>query len=141
MGHLPTSLQGNKYIFVITDLFTEWVEAFPLKDTTATTLAIVMLNEIVCRSGVPSCLHRDQVANLCSSVVYSLCELLRIATIRTPAYHPEGIDQVERFNHTLESILAEIIHADQDDWDSQLPKALFAYRTAVCETTDFTPFT
>ena len=47
MGPLPTSSQGNKYILVITDLFTKWVEAFPLKDTTATTLATTMLNEVI----------------------------------------------------------------------------------------------
>ena len=88
MGPLPTSSQGNKYILVITDLFTKWVEAFPLKDTTATTLATVMLNEVLCRYGVPSCLHSNQGANLCSSVVFSLCELLGIAMTRTSAYHP-----------------------------------------------------
>ena len=72
MGPLPMSSQGNKYILVITDLFTKWVEAFPLKDTTATTLATIMLNEVVCRYGVPTSLHSDQGANLCSSEV-TLC--------------------------------------------------------------------
>ena len=140
MGPLPTSSQGNKYILVITDLFTKWVEAFPLKDTTATTLATIMLNEVVCRYGVPTSLHSDQGANLCSSVVYSLCELLGIATTRTSAYHPQCNGQVERFNRTLQSILAKTVDANQDTWDSQLPKALFAYRTAVHDTTGFTPF-
>ena len=99
-----------------------------------------MLNEVVCRYGVPASLHSDQGANLCSSVVYSLCELLGIATTRTSAYHPQGNGQVERFNRTLQSILAKTVDTNQDTWDSQLPKALFAYRTAVHDTTGFTPF-
>ena len=126
MGPLPTSSRDNKYILVITDLFTKWVEAFPLKDMTATTLATTMLNEVICRYDVPSSLHSDQGANLCSSVVYSLCELLGIATTRTSAYHLEGNGQVERFNRTLQSILAKTVDANQDTWDTQLLKALFA---------------
>ena len=108
MGPLPASSHGNKYTLVITDLLTKWVEAFPLKDTTATTLVTTMLNEVICRYGVPSGLHSDQGANLCSSVIYSLCDLLGIATTRTSAYHPEGNGQVECFNCTLQSILARI---------------------------------
>ena len=30
MDPLPTSTKGNKYILVVTDLFSKWVEAFPL---------------------------------------------------------------------------------------------------------------
>ena len=33
MGPLPTSETGFKYILVVTDVFTKWVEAFPLKST------------------------------------------------------------------------------------------------------------
>jgi len=140
MGPLPTSSQGNKYILVITDLFTKWVEAFSLKDVTANSLATVMLNEVVCRYGVPTCIHSDQGANLRSAVIQSLCQLLGIATTRTSAYHPEGNGQVERFNRTVEAILAKLVDSDQNDWDLQLPKALFAYRTAIHESTNFTPY-
>ena len=82
-------------------------------------------------------LHSDQGVNLCSSVIQSLCQLL--ATTRTSAYHPEGNGQVERFNRTLEAMLAKTIKDDQCEWDSLLPKALFAYRTAVHDTTHFSP--
>ena len=111
-----------------------------LKDTTATTVATTMLNEVICRYGVPSGLHSDQGANLCSSVIYSLCELLGIATTRISAYHPEGNGQVVPFNCTLQSILAKTEDINQDTWDSQLPKVVFAYRTAVHEITGFTPY-
>lgn len=53
MGPLPTSSQGNKYILVVTDIFTKWVEAFALKDTTANTLATVLLNEVICCYSAP----------------------------------------------------------------------------------------
>ena len=140
MGPLPISSQGNKYILVVTDIFTKWVEAFALKDTTANTLATVLLDEIICRYGAPCTLHSDQGANLCSSVIQCLCALLGVSTTRTSAYHPEGNGQVERFNRTLEAIIAKTITDNQHDWDRQLPKVLFAYRTAIHETTHFSPF-
>jgi len=125
MGPLPTSSQGNKYILVVTDMFTKWVEAFPLQDTTTITLTTILLNDIVCRYGVPSSLHSDQGANLCSSVIQSLCQMLGIKNTRTSAYHPQGNSQVERFNRTVEAMLSKMVEENQHDWDSKLPKALF----------------
>ena len=116
------------------------MEAFPLRDTVATTLAKVLVDEVICRYGVPKSIHNDQGANLCSSVVQGMCDLLNIDQTRTSAYHPMGNGQVERFNRTIEAMLAKVVKESQRDWDYHLQKALLAYRTAVHETTGFSPY-
>ena len=140
MGPLPTSTKGNKYILVITDLFSKWVEAFPLIATDSETLASVLVDEVVCRYGVPRALHSDQGANLNSQVIVALCKVLGINKTRTTAYHPQANGQVERFNRTLEAILSKLVSENQKDWDCHIPKALFAYRTAFHEASGHSPF-
>jgi len=39
LGPLPVSYTSNKYVLVVTDLFTKWVEAFPLKEASSATLS------------------------------------------------------------------------------------------------------
>ena len=73
MCPLPATTRGHKYILVVTDLFSKWVEAFPLVTTDSVTLAKVLVEEVVCRYGVPQYLHSDQGANLVSDVIQSLC--------------------------------------------------------------------
>eukprot|EP00731_Ephydatia_muelleri_P033860 Em0040g10a len=140
MGPLPLSTKGHKYILVITDLFSKWVEAFPLAVTDSETLASVLMDEVVCRYGVPRSLHSDQGANLNSQVICALCKRLGINKTRTTAYHPQGNGQVERFNRTLEAILSKVVAENQRDWDCHIPKALFAYRTAFHESSGYSPF-
>eukprot|EP00731_Ephydatia_muelleri_P031115 Em0022g629a len=140
MGPLPLSTKGHKYILVITDLFSKWVEAFPLAVTDSETLASVLMDEVVCRYGVPHSLHSDQGANLNSQVICALCKRLGINKTRTTAYHPQGNGQVERFNRTLEAILSKVVAENQRDWDCHIPKALFAYRTAFHESSVYSPF-
>ena len=140
MGPLPQTSSGNKYIIVVTDLFSKWVEAFPVKSTDTETLASLLVTEIGCRYGVPSYLHSDQGADLTSNLMAAVCKHLGIAQTRTSAYHPQGNGQVERFNRTLESMLAKVVSEHQTDWDYHLPQVLFAYRTAIHDTTGFTPF-
>eukprot|EP00731_Ephydatia_muelleri_P010420 Em0005g1006a len=140
MGPLPLSTKGHKYILVMTDLFSKWVEAFPLAVTDSETLASVLMDEVVCRYGVPRSLHSDQGANLNSQVICALCKRLGINKTRTTAYHPQGNGQVERFNRTLEAILSKVVAENQRDWDCHIPKALFAYRTAFHESSGYSPF-
>ena len=132
MGPLPTSSKGNHYI--LTDLFTKWVEAFPLCSTVFTVLAIVLVVEIVCRYGVPIVIHSDQGTNLTS-----------LPTAWNGAYQDNCISPTRKWPHReikphLGSHAGKGCQANQRDWDTHLPKVLLAYRTAIHESTQFTPY-
>ena len=70
----------------------------------------------------------------------SLCGLLGIQRTNTTAYHPQGNGRTERFNRTLESMIAKMTEENSQDWDLHIPHALYVYRTAIHESTDFSPF-
>ena len=60
LGPFPESTRGNKYVLVVTDYFTKWVEIFPIQDQTAPTCAEIILNEVIARFGCPYNIHSDQ---------------------------------------------------------------------------------
>ena len=67
-GPLPRTRQGNRYILVVTDYFTKWVEAYPLRNQEAETVAKVLVEQFICRFGVPLSLHSDQGSNFESNI-------------------------------------------------------------------------
>eukprot|EP00731_Ephydatia_muelleri_P020063 Em0012g888a len=97
----------------------------------------ILMDEVICRYGVPQQLHSDQGSNLNAEVNQRLCQLLGIERSRTTAYHPQGNGQVERFNRTVEAILAKMVGEHQDDWDKHLQKAVFA---SLHESTGYSPY-
>ena len=82
MGPLPQTSSGNKYIVVVTDLFSKWVEGFPVKSTDTEMLASLLVHEVICRYGLPSYLHSDQGANLTSNLMAAVCKHLGIEPVR-----------------------------------------------------------
>jgi len=46
---------------------------------------------------------------------------------------------VEHFNRTMEEMLSKFVAENQQDWYSHLSILMMAYRSAVHETTSFTP--
>jgi hypothetical protein len=53
VGPLPTA-QGNiKFIVVAVEYFIKWIEARPFATITSTTIRKFILQQIICRFGVP----------------------------------------------------------------------------------------
>ena len=139
MGPLPETSQATNMCWLL-DLFTKHTEAFPLKVTDSETLAKILVDEVISCYRVPSTLHSDQGTNLTSKVISSLCDSLGITQTRTTAYHPQGNAQVERFNCTLENILAKVVSDNQHDWGQHLPQALLIELQFMRQPTSYTPF-
>jgi len=62
IGPLPKSKQGHVYALVMQDYFTKWPEAIPLKDTTAKSVAGVLLS-VISMWGPPAELLSNQWRN------------------------------------------------------------------------------
>ena len=141
LGPLPESPAGNRYILVVADYFTRYVEAYPISDQEATTVARQLVNEFFLRFSPPEQLHSDQGRNFESSVIAEVCRLLGIEKSRTTPYHPQSDGLVERYNRTLLDMLATAVVDRPFEWEQHLRRLCFAYNTSVHPTTGFSPFT
>ena len=140
VGPLPKTARENRYILTVVDHFTKHVEAYPLPDQEAVTIARVFLNEFVARYGVPYVIHTDQGTNFESNLFKELCKTLGIAKTRTTPYHPQCDGQVERMNRTIVELLKLNVDKPTENWDLELGLTLIAYRSAVQSSTGYTPF-
>ena len=139
IGPLPLTTRKNRYILVLVDYFTRWLEAFPLPDQTAETVAHKMVTEFVCRFVAPLEIHTDQGRNFESDLFQEVCCLLEITKTCTTAYHPSSNGLVERCNGTLGSMIRSYLEDGDKDWDRFIPMLTAAYRSTVHSSTGFTP--
>ena len=134
----PTK-SGNLYLLVMVDYFTRYVEAVPLPDRRASTVAHAIMQEWISRHGVMETIHTDQAQEFESELMEELCTLLHIKKTRSSPFHPEGNGICERLNGTLLSILKLCMYENVCDWDSLVPNVLLAYRATKHSSTGFTP--
>ncbi len=137
---MPKTLQGNRYVVVFADYLTKWVEAYPTADQTSDTIARLLVDNIVCRHGVPAQLLSDRGANLLSELIQDVCLLLGVKKVNTTAYHPQTDGLVENVNRTLRAMMAKHAHTFGPEWDMHLQQLLFAYRVKPHESAKEAPF-
>ena len=136
---LPWSNNGNKYILTTCDYATRYLEALPIPNTEATTIAKELVS-VFARVGIPDEILTDQGSNFMSSLLQEMYLMLNISRLRTSPYHPQTDGLTERFNGTLKSMIRKLTANNQKDWDEHLPHLLFAYREVPQESTGFSPF-
>ena len=140
MGPLTESKSGNRYMMVVGDYFSRWMEAIPVPNQEATTVVEKLVDEVFLRFSPPEQLHSDQGHQFESNLVKEVCKLLHINKTRTTPYHPQCDGLVERFNHTLLNMLATCTEDHPWDWEQNIRKVCMAYNTSVHPSTRFLPF-
>ncbi|KAF7641126.1 hypothetical protein LDENG_00292860 [Lucifuga dentata] len=139
LGPFPTTDSGNRYVFVAMDYFTKWPEAYAVPDQSASTTAERLVCEMFCRFGALEELHSDQGRNFEVQVFVEVCQWMGVRKTRTTPLHPQSDGLVEHFSRTLATQLAIVTSRHQRVWDCHLPLILWAYWSAVQESTGCTP--
>jgi hypothetical protein len=133
----PVSIpDAKKYILVITDYATKWVQLVAIKDKKPHTVANAIWEEWICQYGCPKRVMSDQGgeftdAELCAE----LWKLLKIKQHKTTPYHPRANGLVERFNKTMVNMIAKKTWKDQTRWDRYLKNVQLEYNMTRHSTT------
>ena len=105
---MPVS-QGYKYLLVMIDIFTGWIEVFPtptekaeeVVKTTTTTTTTKLFHEIILRFGLPRSLQSDNGTSFPSKVTQGVSKVLGIIYYLHCAWRPQFSGKVERNNQFL----------------------------------------
>ncbi|GFW43502.1 retrovirus-related Pol polyprotein from transposon 412 [Trichonephila clavipes] len=133
-GPLPETSTGKKWIFIVEDTSTKWVELFALAEATAENCAKTLIEEVLLLYGLPRRLISDKVPQFISAVVQLTCDLLEITQDFIPVYHPQA-NPSERKNRDLKPRLAILVGEEHSAWEDKLPLIRFSVNTSVCDTT------
>jgi hypothetical protein len=123
IGPLTKDDFGNKFILVVIDCFTRFLELYPIPDTGGLAAARALLQHVG-RYGVPSRIRSDRGPQFVNSVIQELVRLFGSEHELTTAYSKEENSMVERANKEVMRHLRAIIFHDKvvSTWSmDQLP--------------------
>ena len=123
--HMP-SVKHYRYLLVLVDTFSSWVEAFPTTNKRAQTVSTISLSEIIPHFGVPTSLQSDNGHEFISQVSQTTAKALNPWHFHIP-YHPQSSGKVERTNRTLKSILTKLSIELHLNWTKLLLLALLQF--------------
>lgn len=83
---VPMTARGNRYLLVIQDYFTKWLEAIPMTNQTAECVTAKLVDTFS-RFGLPDILPSDQGSNFESTLLSSMCKAFGIKKSRTIRGH------------------------------------------------------
>ena len=137
LGPFPVSDAGNRYILLMIDQFTKWVEIHAIPDQSAEATAKTAVDQFFSRFGAPLQIHTDQGKNFDGHLMKALCKLYRVAKTRTTPYHPCSNGQVERYNRLLLQLIRCFRAKREKTWDQDLQILAGAIRSMKNRSTGF----
>ena len=103
---MPVS-QGYKYLSVMIDTFTGWIEGFPTRTEKAEEMVKKkkLLHETIPRFGLPRSLQSDNGTSFTSKVTQRVSKALDTTYYLHCAWRPQSSGKVERANQFLKSAI------------------------------------
>nr|GFA39883.1 reverse transcriptase domain-containing protein [Tanacetum cinerariifolium] len=123
------SSRGNKFILVVVDYLSKWVEAKALP-TNDTRVVVKILKSLFARFGTLRAIISDRGTHFCNKQFDKVMLKYGVTHHLSTAYHPQTSGQVVVSNRGLKRILERTIGENLASWSEKLEDALWAFRTA-----------
>lgn len=140
-GHMGAEnrTEGKRYIFVVEDRFSRWVEAVATSKEDARSAAKFLCREVIPRFGIPDFLSSDNGAHFVNQTIELITKALGMEHKLGCVYHPQSQGMVERANGILKSKLEKICASSRLTWVQALPLALLKMHSQTSRITHLTP--
>ena len=141
LGPFVSDSKGNRYVIVIIDMFSRWIELFAVPTTDAASAAEAILQTVFARHGLPRTIMSDNGPQFANAVIASLMEKLQVRHHRVIPYHPQSNGEVERSNQEiLRHLRCFLIGCTfGKEWSSMLCIVQFLLNNSICSSTGYTP--
>lgn len=113
-----------KYLLVIVDQLTHWVEAVPTARATAQVVTKQLLENIIPRYGMISVIDSGQGSHFTAKILRDTISALGIKWDHHTPWHPQSSGRVERINQTLKHQLSKLMIETKMSWIKCLPLTL-----------------
>jgi hypothetical protein len=124
----PPSSKGRQFILAITDYFTKWVEAIPMKSVASRDVIQFVKEHVIDRFGIAQTITTDGGSIFISEEFKKFAADMGIKLIRSSPYYAQGNGQAEASNQSLIKLIKRKIDEYPRRWHEVLSEALWAYR-------------
>ena len=119
---MPVS-QGYKYLLVMIDTFTEWIEDFPTQTKKAEEVFKKkqnkkLLHEIILKFGLSRSLQSDNGTSFTSKITQGVSRASGITYYLHCAWRPQSSGNIERANQFLKSVIKRMTK-ERPSWDGR----------------------
>jgi hypothetical protein len=131
LGPLPPA-QGNlRYVVVVVEYFSKWIEAKPLATITSATVQKFFWQNIVCRFGVPKAITVDNGTQFDAETFKDFYDQIGTKIHFASVRHPESNRLVESANGIIMmGIMKLIFNQPIGKWPDELVKVVWSHNTS-----------
>jgi len=135
---------GNfKFVFVLIDKFSKWIEYMPLVKVTSGK-AVEFLNQIIHRFEVPNSIITDLGTQFTGTTFWDFCDDRGIVIKYVSVAHPRANGQVKRANGMIIDALKKRLYMENGRalgrWMKELLAVVWGLRTQPCRKTGVSPY-
>jgi putative transposase len=139
IGPFPLSKNKNKYLLVMIDAFSSYVECVPTPNKEAATIYQAFLSGWVAQHSFCDRLNSDLGSKFHNGLLKGLSAKMGFKHTFSSIAYPTSNGQVERANRSILTYMKKFI-TENGQWESMLPALKFALNSAPHATKRYSPF-
>ena len=127
--------RGFRYILLVIDINSRWIEAIPLVEATANSCAAALISGWIQRFGLPQVIKSDKGNTFMAALWQELQAKLGVEVSFMPLYHASSLGPVERRHRdikaSLKAALVQMANSSADKWVDRLPWVMLFRRSMI----------